>query len=115
MDLRSRHSLRTLAALAICAIVHGGGGRFLKAKAQSPEAAESRNQFFQSAVKNYESGKFVEAEQILLPLLKSSPRAFDVNELMGFVLVGERKDAEALTYLKNAVHANPASAPAPSI
>lgn len=112
MDLRSRHSLRTLAALGICAIVHGGGGQFLKAKAQSPEATESRGQLFQTAVKNYEAGKFVEAEQILLPLLKSSPQAFDVNELMGLVLVGERKNAEALTCLKNAVHANPASAPA---
>jgi tetratricopeptide (TPR) repeat protein len=112
MDLRSRHSLRTLAALAICAIVPCGGSRFLNATAQTPEGTDSRSHLFQSAVKNYESGKFVEAEQILLPLLKGSPRAFDVNELMGLVLAGEGKDAEALNYLKTAVHANPASAPA---
>jgi len=112
MDMRGLHKLAFLAALGGCAIAHFEGGRLLNAALQNREGAESRSQLFQSAVKNYEAGKFVEAEQILLPLLKSSPQAFDVNELTGLVLVGERKDAEALSYLKNAVHANPAAAPA---
>jgi tetratricopeptide (TPR) repeat protein len=112
MDLRSRHKLAFLAALGVCAIAHFGGGRFLNAAVQNREGTESRSQLFQSAVENYESGKFVEAEQILLPLLKSSPQAFDVNELMGLVLAGENRDADALTHLKNAVRARPASGPA---
>jgi tetratricopeptide (TPR) repeat protein len=112
MNLRGGCKLGLLAALGVCAIAHFGGGRFLNAAVQNREGAESPSQLFQSAVEDYESGKFVEAEQILLPLLKSSPQAFDVNELMGLVLAGERRDADALTYLKNAVRARPASAPA---
>jgi len=112
MDMRGRHKLAFLAALGVCALAHFGGGRLLNAAVQNRQGAESPSQLFQSAVKNYEAGKFVEAEQILLPLLKRSPQSFDVNELMGLVLVGERKDAEALTFLKNAVHTNPASTPA---
>lgn len=112
MDRRGPHKLAFLAALGVCAFVNFGGGRFLNAAVQNREGMESRTQLFQSAVKNYESRKFAEAEQILLPLFQSSPHAFDVNELMGLVLVGERKDPEALTYLENAVHARPASAPA---
>ena len=112
MNSRGRSKPAFLAALGACAIILFWGVQILRAAVQTREVAESRNQFFQSAVRNYEAGKFVEAEQILLPLLKSSPQAFEVNELMGLVLVGERKDAEALTYLKNAVHASPASVPA---
>jgi len=112
MDMGGPHKLAFLAALGVCAFVNFGGGRFLNAAVQNREGTESGSHLFQSAVKNYESGKLVEAEQILLQLFKSSPHAFDVNELMGLVLVGERKDAEALTYLENAVHARPASAPA---
>ena len=112
MDMRGWHNLAFLAALGVCAIAHFGGGRYLNAAIQNREDADSRSQLFQSAVKNYESGKLVEAEHILLPLPKRSPQAFDVNELMGLVLAGERRDAEALAYLKNAVHAHSASAPA---
>jgi tetratricopeptide (TPR) repeat protein len=112
MDMRGRHKLAFLAALGVCAIAHFGGGRFLNAALQNREGTESRGQLFQSAVQSYESGKFVEAEQTLLPLLKRSPQSFDVNELMGLVLAGERRDAEALGHLKNAAHARPASAPA---
>ncbi len=112
MDMRVRHKLAFLAALGVCAIARFGEGRFLNAAVQNREGTESRSQLFQSAVTSYESGKFTEAEQILLPLLKGSPQAFDVNELMGLVLAGERRDADALTYLINAVGARPASAPA---
>jgi tetratricopeptide (TPR) repeat protein len=112
MDMRNRHKLAFLAALGVCAIAYFGADRFLNAAAQNHEGTDSRSQLFQSAAKKYESGKFVEAEQILSPLLKRSPQAFDVNELMGLVLAGERRDAEALAYLKNAVHARPASASA---
>lgn len=113
MDLQRGHKHQFLVALQLCwVIAHFWGVHLLKASAQNREGTDSRGQLFQSAVKNYESGKFVEAEQILLPLLKSSPQAFDVNELMGLVLAGERRDADALPHLKNAVHARPASAPA---
>lgn len=112
MDMRGRHKLAFLAALGVWTTVSFLGGRSLQAAVQDQEGKESQSNAFHSAVVSYESGKFMEAEQILLPLLKGSPQAFDVNELMGLVLAGERKDAEALTYLKNAVHANPASAPA---
>jgi tetratricopeptide (TPR) repeat protein len=112
MEMRGHQKLAVLAALGVCAIAHFGEGRFLNATAQNLDGTDSRSQLFQSAVRNYESGKFVEAEHILLPLLKGSPQAFDANELMGLVLAGERRDTDALAYLKNAVRARPASAPA---
>jgi tetratricopeptide (TPR) repeat protein len=112
MDLRSRHNLGFLAGLGVCTIVLSLGGRFLKADAQNKEVTESGSQLFHSAVTDYESGQFEKAEQNLLPLLKRSPQAFDVNELMGLVLAAERRDAEALPYLRNAVRANPGSAAA---
>ena len=112
MDVRGRHTQAILAALSVCAIAHFGEGGFLNAAVQNREGTESRSEVFQSAVANYESGKFIEAEQILLPLVRSTPHAFEVNELMGLVLAGERKDREASTYLKTAVHEDPTSAPA---
>jgi tetratricopeptide (TPR) repeat protein len=112
MDMRNRHNLGFLAAFGVCTIVLSWGGWFLKADAQNEEGTESRTQLFSSAVTDYESGKFEAAEQKLLPLLQRSPEAFDVNELMGLVLAGEHRDAEALTYLRNAVRATPGSAPA---
>jgi tetratricopeptide (TPR) repeat protein len=112
MRLRAWRDLGFLAALGVCAVVHSLSGGCLEPEVQNQESREAGGQTFQSAVENYESGKFVEAEQILLPLLKRSPQAFDANELMGLVLTGERRDADALTYLKNAVRARPASAPA---
>jgi tetratricopeptide (TPR) repeat protein len=112
MDMRGRHKLAFLAALGVWTTVSFLGGRSLQAAVQDQEGTESQSNAFHSAVTSYESGKFMEAEQILLPLLKGSPQAFDVNELMGLVLAGERRDADALTYLKNAVRARPASAPA---
>ena len=108
MEFRSWHKLGFLAALGVCTAAYSPNGRCLEPGTQPQESQEARSQAFQTAVKNYESGKFVEAEQILLPLLKRSPQAFDVNELMGLVLAGERRDADALAYLKNAVHAHSA-------
>src|SRR5271157_939464 len=112
MDSRSRHNQRFLATLGLCTIALSLAGRSLKADDQHDEVTEARNRLFQSAVTDYESGKFEQAEQVLVPLLERSPQAFDVNELMGLVLASERKDAEALTYLRSAVHVSPGSAPA---
>jgi predicted Zn-dependent protease len=86
MDLRSRHNLRFLAALGTCTVILSLGDRLLKADAQNKEGTESQSQLFHFAVTNYESGYFEEAEKNLLPLVKRSPQAFDVNELMGLVL-----------------------------
>jgi len=112
MALRTPHNRWTLATLGVWTIFCSLHGRFLKAHTQNDQGMESPNRAFQSAVTNYESGNFAQAEQILLPLLKRSPQAFDVNELMGLVLTGERKDAEALTYLRSAARTSPGSAPA---
>lgn len=109
MDFIRPHKQRILVAIGVCAIVISWLGPTLEAGTQGQKRGDSESQLFRSAVTDCESGRFQDAERQLVPLLKRSPQAFDVNELMGLVLAAEHRDAEASGYLASAVRANPGS------
>ena len=64
---------------------------------------------FQSAVAEYNSGKFPEAAAQLESLLREVPESFEVHELLGLVYSAESRDAKASEHLERAVHLKPDS------
>ena len=67
---------------------------------------------FQSAVAQYDAGRFAEAAAQLEALLPYAPRTFEVHELLGLVYAGESQDAKAVEQLQIAVRLQPDSAAA---
>jgi len=67
---------------------------------------------FQSAVAQYESGRFAEAAVELESLLREVPSSFDVHELLGLVYSAQSQDAKASPHLQKAVRLKPDSASA---
>jgi tetratricopeptide (TPR) repeat protein len=67
---------------------------------------------FQSAVAQYDSGKYAEAAVKLESLVREAPESFEVHELLGLVYSAESQDAKANEHLMKAVRLNPSSAPA---
>jgi tetratricopeptide (TPR) repeat protein len=67
---------------------------------------------FQSAVAQYDAGRFAEAAAQLEALLPYAPRTFEVHELLGLVYAGQSQDAKAVEQLQIAVRLKPDSAAA---
>ncbi len=67
---------------------------------------------FQSAVAQYESGRFAEAAAQLETLLHDAPESFEVNELLGLVYSAQSQEAQANQHLEKAVRLKPDSAAA---
>jgi tetratricopeptide (TPR) repeat protein len=67
---------------------------------------------FQSAVAQYESGRFAEAAAQLETLLHDAPESFEVNELLGLVYSAQSREAQANEHLEKAVRLKPDSAAA---
>jgi tetratricopeptide (TPR) repeat protein len=67
---------------------------------------------FQSAVAEYDAGRFTEAAAQLEALLPYASKTFEVHELLGLVYAGESQDAKALEQLELAVRLKPDSAAA---
>jgi tetratricopeptide (TPR) repeat protein len=67
---------------------------------------------FQSAVAQYESGRFAESAALLESLLHDVPESFEVHELLGLVYAAQSQDAQAQEHLEKAVHLKPDSAAA---
>jgi tetratricopeptide (TPR) repeat protein len=67
---------------------------------------------FQSAVSQYEAGKFSESAALLEDLLPHAPRNFEVRELLGLVYAAQSKNANAAEQLQIAVELKPESAAA---
>jgi tetratricopeptide (TPR) repeat protein len=67
---------------------------------------------FQSAVAQYDAGKFAEAAAQLEELLPHVPNNFEVQELMGMAYAAMSQDVKALAHLEAAVRLKPDSAPA---
>jgi tetratricopeptide (TPR) repeat protein len=67
---------------------------------------------FQSAVAQYNAGRFSEAAAQLEELLPKVPKSFEVQELLGLVYASQSKDGEALEHFEAAVHLKPDSAAA---
>ena len=73
---------------------------------------ENLDRQFQSAVAEYNSGKFQEAAAQLESLLREVPESFEVHELLGLVYSAESRDAKASEHLERAVRLKPDSSAA---
>src|ERR1700685_3993218 len=67
---------------------------------------------FQSAVAQYDAGRFAEAAAQLEDLLPHVPNNFEVEELLGLVYASMSQDAKAIPPLEAAVRLKPDSAAA---
>jgi tetratricopeptide (TPR) repeat protein len=67
---------------------------------------------YQSAVADYEGGRYPQAAGELEKLLPYAPRSFEIHELMGLVYASLSQSDKALDHLKTAVQLNPNSAAA---
>ena len=67
---------------------------------------------FQSAVAQYNAGRFAEAAAQLEKLLPQAQHSFEVHELLGLVYAAESEDSKALEHLDIAVRLKPDSAAA---
>jgi tetratricopeptide (TPR) repeat protein len=74
----------------------------------------SLDRLFQSALAQYDSGQFAEAEKKLEALLPKAPESFDVHELLGMVYAAESQDLKANAHLLKAVRLKPDSVAARS-
>ena len=80
--------------------------------AAGPEQSPGLDRDFQTAVAQYNAGKFAEAAAGLEILVRDVPDSFEAHELLGLVYSGESKDALANPHLEKAVRLKPASAAA---
>jgi tetratricopeptide (TPR) repeat protein len=67
---------------------------------------------FQSAVAQYDAGRYAEAVTQLEHLLPEVPNSFEVHELLGLVYSAQSQDAKASEHLQKAVRLQPNSAAA---
>jgi tetratricopeptide (TPR) repeat protein len=79
--------------------------------AEDPQNQKLDRQF-QSAVAQYDAGRFAEAAAQLEELLPHAPRSFEIHELLGLVYAAQSKDAKAIEHLQAAVQVKPDSATA---
>jgi tetratricopeptide (TPR) repeat protein len=84
--------------------------------ASAPCGAQQQNRDldleFQSAVHDYETGKYADAAAKLEKLLPEGPQNFALQELVGLVFSAQSQDGKANPYLQKAVELNPNSAAA---
>jgi tetratricopeptide (TPR) repeat protein len=76
------------------------------------EDEQDLNRQFQSAVAQYDAGKYPEAAAQLEKLLPRTPNSFEVHELLGMVYASLSQDAKAIEQLQAAVRIKPDSAAA---
>jgi tetratricopeptide (TPR) repeat protein len=91
-----------LSILLVCAAL---------AAAEDPEKQKLDRQY-QSAVAQYESGRYAEAAAQLETLLPHAPESFAIHELLGVVYASLSQDAKAIQHLQKAVQLQPNSAAA---
>lgn len=78
------------------------------ARTENEQKSELDRQF-QSAVAQYDAGKFVEAASQLEDLLPRVPNSFEVEELLGLTYSSMSQDAKAIKHLEAAVRLKPDS------
>ena len=96
-----------LCALLICAVAVCPP----LAAAQDSEKQKLDSQF-QSAVAQYNAGRFAQAAAQLEDLLPQAPDSFEVHELLGLVYASLSQDDKAIVHLEAAVQLKPKSAAA---
>jgi predicted Zn-dependent protease len=77
--------------------------------AQNANDANDLNRRFQSAVAQYDAGKYAEAATQLEQLLPNTPNSFEVHELLGMVYASLSQDVKAIEQLQAAVNLKPDS------
>lgn len=89
---------------AVCALV-------ASAAAQQEKSLDRQ---FQTAVADYNSGRYEQAAKVLQALAPQAGNSFAVHELLGLVYSAQNQDLSASEHLGKAVRLNPTSAPARS-
>ena len=87
----------------------------VRARRRQPENQPNRelDSQFQSAVAQYDAGRFAEAAAQLEDLLPHAPKSFEIHELLGLVYAALSQDAKAIEHLETAVRLKPDSADCP--
>src|SRR6202453_5274559 len=98
-----------LSSLVFCAALATGQDHQNQTQAHQTEALDRQ---FQSAVAQYNAGRFPEAAAQLEALLPYAPTTFEVHELLGLVYAAQSQDAKAVEQLQIAVRLKPDSAAA---
>jgi tetratricopeptide (TPR) repeat protein len=101
---RPRFRLVILSALLVCAGVASGQ--------DNPQQNQTLDRQFQSAVTQYDAGRFAEAATQLEGLLPYAQKNFEVHELLGLAYAAQSQDAKAVEQLEIAVRLKPDSAAA---
>jgi len=82
------------------------------ARAITSEQGEGLDRDFQTAVAQYNSGRFAEATIRLETLLRELPESFEIHELLGLAYSAQSQDLRATTHFEKAVKLKPDSAAA---
>ena len=97
---KSRYQSVLLGTVLTCAIL---------LSAQDPQKQKLDSEY-QSAVSDYDGGRFASAADQLERLLPYAPKSFEIHELLGLVYASLSQDAKAEEHLKTAVQLKPDSA-----
>ena len=100
MSNRSRYRLALIGTFLTCAIL---------SSAEDPQKQKLDRQY-QSAVSDYEAGRYTAAADQLEHLLPYAPNSFEIHELLGLVYASLSDDTKAQEHLKTAVQVKPDSA-----
>ncbi len=100
MSKRSRYRLALIGTILTCAML---------SSAEDPQK-QKLDREYQSAVSDYDGGRYAAAAEQLERLLPYAPNSFEIHELLGLVYASLSQDAKAQEHLKIAVQLNPDSA-----
>lgn len=100
MSKRSAYWLVLIGTILTCGIL---------SSAEDPQKQKLDRQY-QSAVSDYDAGRFAAAADKLEQLLPYAPNSFEIHELLGLVYASLSEDAKAQEHLKTAVQLKPDSA-----
>ena len=111
-----RRTFRWIALAAICALSGLANPRADLALASdqgsgspgnSAPSHEQTKRRFLSALAAFKAQRYRDAESALVPLAKSNPASFEINELLGLVYVAQGQDGKANPFLAKAVRLKP--------
>ncbi|MGC1421866.1 MAG: tetratricopeptide repeat protein [Terracidiphilus sp.] len=100
MSKRSRCWLALIGTILACAVL---------SSAEDPQK-QKLDREYQSAVSDYDAGRYAAAAEQLEHLLPYAPNSFEIHELLGLVYASLSQDAKAQEHLKTAVQLKPDSA-----
>ena len=100
MSKRSRYLLALIGTILACAML---------SSAEDPQK-QKLDREYQSAVSDYDAGRYAAAAEQLERLLPYAPNSFEIHELLGLVYASLSQDAKAQEHLKIAVQLKPDSA-----